>query len=1201
MKLIKGAKLGSVRPIDLTGYADIVNRNIKERERQRIIRETHEKARQLREQAAEYTKPINIAKGTAQTLFQGLKQIGKYAIGTGLATIADIGNVFTDPLLGKRKESIKVFGEEYKTPSSMAITAGEFYKRGEKKKAAGMLGEAAVDVVSTFYSPFKGLKFFRNGKIINGILEGATTTGIYSTAYGLAQGLKENKDTKGIIAQGLKSGITGTAVGSLLAGSTGLLGKAFQRKATFKETPKELINVIGKRKPLEDFVASRPNLVIDKVKTLGKDLEGNKIQSRLEWDYRNNKGYMLFTPEATDINLAHETAHYIEKVYPEVITKYSDEIKKVSGGKQNINEDFAYTFTEILYNEEARKKAPNLTRDIEEVFKIELPQLKSKENVRAVSEKPAEVSQSPTLSKQTNVNDVIPNSTKQIKEKLSETPTAIRNLAKQTYNKELKSGATKQQAIDKAIKKVDLYETKVAKIAKDVPIIKQLREARKRQGPTPRKKVKTEGLNWSTINTSKETENILRTIFEENKQFKQVRPSRTNKDIIEGARAVGIDVNNKAELDRILAEMPTANTALKLKQAMVDSASDLMNYLKTIDTGNMTAEETKKVVDKFLRTQAIAKTFSGLRTEASHLLRSMGIETREAENLAELAVKLKGILGESANELDFINKTQKLIKQDFLDFSLSVWYNSILSGWKTWTRNILDTTNSLIAETFSKTANPTTILEVPRFVAGLVKSFPSSLNKAVKVLLGKEKFSSRLEYSTEVIPYIKNKKLNLLLTETSGRVLSSQDVVFHNTTKLALDTIDAFHTKIKKLDIPQEIAVTVNDAMNAWLADRITYRNKPLGNIGVVTSSLSNITTKIKPLKVIIPFIKVVGNTVDRKIDYMPILNIARTFGKKYLQEEARVILKSTNIPPKYYDKLIPVMIQRLRQQQLGRFYFGILFTTAAYALAANDRLSGGGPQNVNEMKQLMDTGWRRYSIRIGDKWIPYTYLGPLAGILAAAGSINDAIKYNRKGEQVTKVVANGLIGFSRNLMTTSFLQGIADLFDVLSGKGKTPEDYLRDLVVGLVPIPAMWTQTTQALDGKSYDIKTYTEAIQWKLGITKNLTPRLNALGEEIRADLIYGITPAKERKELQAKFQARGLKVNVPAKTTKLGDRKMTRKELFEYTKLRGEKIKARADYILKIVDKQKTQEAKERVFQSYIEKLGLQAKEEMKRRQR
>ena len=50
----------------------------------------------------------------------------------------------------------------------------------------------------------------------------------------------------------------------------------------------------------------------------------------------------------------------------------------------------------------------------------------------------------------------------------------------------------------------------------------------------------------------------------------------------------------------------------------------------------------------------------------------------------------------------------------------------------------MDTFGSLAAETLSKAANPTTRIEVPMFVARVIKNLRYSLPEAVAVLKGKK-------------------------------------------------------------------------------------------------------------------------------------------------------------------------------------------------------------------------------------------------------------------------------------------------------------------------------------------------------------------------------------------------------------------------------------------------------------------------------
>lgn len=751
------------------------------------------------------------------------------------------------------------------------------------------------------------------------------------------------------------------------------------------------------------------------------------------------------------------------------------------------------------------------------------------------------------------------------------------------------------------IAKDKIAKEELALAVQENPILKTLLGERAPKpvymGPTPRKKVKTEGINWDHINTSEDTEDIVKTIFSENKEFGSVRPSRSNQDIIDGSRLVGLDMNNQAQVEGMLQNMPNANVAHKLKQSIVDSSNDLMNYLKSIN-GNPTEEQSKIIKDKFLRTQYIAKTFAGMRTEASHLLRSMGIDVMEGENLALLGKKLKEIMGESGDDtFKFLEKSRKIISPTLGDKILAVWYNAILSGWKTWTRNILDNTGILLTETFSKATNPTTIKEVPSFVAGMLRNGIPALKKAGRVLAGKEVSPSKL--SAEVIyePIFKNPNVNLWLTEVSGKMLDAQDVVPSTILKEAENIHRGFAEKLAKAGLDERDINALNDSIVTQFAERNTYRNKPLGNIGATVEAMSSWTRKVKLMKYIMPFTRVVGNVIDRKVDYMPLLNIARTFRSKYINEEADIILKNAHISPRMFDTVRPVVAKRLKDQQLGRFYLGLMVTAGAYGLKEN--ISGGGPTNTSEKSNLEATGWRPYSIKIGNTWVPYLYFGPLSGILGAVGSINDAVKYGSPSKAIGEKIANGIVGFSQSNLSQSFLSGVSDLMDVMKGR-KDPYKWARDLGVGAIPFPAFVSQTADLFNRDVKDVQTFQDALRKKFAFSYGLKPRLNALGESTKSDVLYGISPSGQKDNIQKKLDDRGLYVTIPTMTTKLGDESMTRDQLYEYTKRRGELIKKNIDRILSEVDKQKTQDEKELVWDKRIGDISEEVKLDMMKEQ-
>jgi len=1275
----------------------------------------------------------------------------------------------------RQENSAKMIRELMERNAELAEQAGGDVKNITNRQIAGVAAEVAIDFATAggevvLAKAFKGTKAI---KTISPLLVG---TGLGSV-YGITGELQQKEaPTKEQLA---KSAAIGGALGLGLSLASRGAGKLF-RKIFHKPKTKEAAKIAKATTPqkgvppkgvdLADWFRVKDDVSVNVQKRLGKDLEGNEIISRLEWDYKGGKGELLVTQKVKKENLAHEAGHYLAKTEEGIEKKFLDEVTAITGGNKNINEDFADAVRDVILKPEVSAKAPGLTKFIQEQgIKVKSPKVVVKETpaikkiakevkeapVKKVAEevKPKEIpakkpekleslakeakkfksaeefvgvqkplyhrtkekfdrfdlkkqktgtekgmhfyhdkSDAMTLESEIRFGkklkkvyvkgkiarltlnpqpDVVPfvgkrgeelrkglmkrgyighqsfdetviyrpekdiytkqqltdiykqavkeakpivkppaKSAVEIVQKVKKAPTVVQQEVKKTHKAGLDKGLSEPQAKAEAVKKVIVYEKKVDKLASKNAVINSL--IRERRGTTPRKRVETTGINWSKVNTSEGTEKILDKVFHDNKQFKGARPSRTNKDIVEGARMVNIDPNDKVGLDNLLKTMPNANTAHKLKQMMVDSAADLKNYIDTIgDFGLASRGQLKTLKAKFMRTQSISKAFSGMRTESSHLLRSMGIEVVEGENdiLAELGKGLQRASRESGKEMNidtlskFMSKGNKMVEATLADKALAIWYNSILSGWKTWTRNIMDTGLSLFAETISKVANPAAWKEAPEFVAGLIKNLRYSIPDAYAVLKGKrvvQKYTTRGATSQNIF---KNKWVNTFF-ELSGRVLDAQDVVYSGSIK----RVDNGTTKfLKKYGISGGTAEELNKAIKEQFAERVTYRNKPLGPIGKVSGSLGELTNKVKVLKLFAPFTKVVANVLDRKVDYMPFLNLMRTFNttltknqrggyRGYLAQEAEVILRKTEIPRHKWDDLMPVLVKRLKHQQLGRLYLGTMVTIGAQGLAQKGLISGDGPSNLNQKRQLQAAGWRPFSIKVGGYWIPYKYFGPLSGILAANGSIADEMKYNKRDTRTWEKIVDGLHGFAGATLDQSFMSGISGFFELMTGK-INKDRWARNFFTGIIPYPALLQQTQSAIDGKSYDVQTMTEAIAYKFGFYKNLTPRLTALGEEIRSDLIYGITPSEIQDNLQSEFEKRGVKVSLPAKTTKLGDNSMTREQLWEYTKLRGEKIKRNSDKIFKAMDKEETQELKEKEFQSWIDKAGEEVKTDMK----
>ena len=106
------------------------------------------------------------------------------------------------------------------------------------------------------------------------------------------------------------------------------------------------------------------------------------------------------------------------------------------------------------------------------------------------------------------------------------------------------------------------------------------------------------------------------------------------------------------------------------------------------------------------------------------------------------------------------------------------------------------------------------------------------------------------------------------------------------------------------------------------------------------------------------------------------------------------------------------------RDLAYARLTLGSLLCGATASLCVMGNLTGSGPKNKAQREALMATGWQPYSVRIGDKWVSYARMEPVAstlGIVADAIELSNAMtagmQYGRTDEDtnVAEQVAMGL------------------------------------------------------------------------------------------------------------------------------------------------------------------------------------------------
>lgn len=184
-----------------------------------------------------------------------------------------------------------------------------------------------------------------------------------------------------------------------------------------------------------------------------------------------------------------------------------------------------------------------------------------------------------------------------------------------------------------------------------------------------------------------------------------------------------------------------------------------------------------------------------------------------------------------------------------------------------------------------------------------------------------------------------------------------------------------------------------------------------------------------------------------------------------------------------------------------GRFYwFG--FAAAAHT----GTITGGGPSNPRERRNLMATGWRPYSVRVGDKYISYSRLDPFASVMGLAADLYEkTAELGRDGDiedsWLQAIMLGGAYSISNNIADKSYLAGINNVLQALID----PEHEFAGLVKrqGTAYIPKIISQWTPITDD-AYVKKTYglLEGITSKVPFANQfIEPMRNYLGEPLEA----------------------------------------------------------------------------------------------------
>ena len=259
---------------------------------------------------------------------------------------------------------------------------------------------------------------------------------------------------------------------------------------------------------------------------------------------------------------------------------------------------------------------------------------------------------------------------------------------------------------------------------------------------------------------------------------------------------------------------------------------------------------------------------------------------------------------------------------------------------------------------------------------------------------------------------------------------------------------------------------------------------------GTLGKVLQEATNKLPMLRLVLPFVRTPTNLLKYAFE--------RTPGVFLLKEErARLFddLKSGD---------------SLRQSQaMGKMMTATAVAGVFVDTIYNNReyITGGGPKDPREKQALLATGWKPYSIKIGDTYYSYQRLDPLSTLLGVGADlveigVNEPRGFDESG--LERFFLALTLSVTRNATNKSYLAGIQNFTDALSDPERYMARFGQNFTSSFVPniISQMADADTQAVR----EVRSVGDAFAKKLGFRSGLDKKRNLLGEEYTTEQWMG-----------------------------------------------------------------------------------------------
>ena len=255
------------------------------------------------------------------------------------------------------------------------------------------------------------------------------------------------------------------------------------------------------------------------------------------------------------------------------------------------------------------------------------------------------------------------------------------------------------------------------------------------------------------------------------------------------------------------------------------------------------------------------------------------------------------------------------------------------------------------------------------------------------------------------------------------------------------------------------------------------------------------------------PFIKTPWNIVKEGYNYIPIIPTIqiRKLGREGLGDT--LLDFRTSIIPMHGPSVKMSYSELLPRQVIGASVFAMVGT-----MYQEDNLTGSLPRTGSERQRWKDAGIKPYSIKIGDTWVEYNRIEPLATPLAMAADLFDFTSDYMDDDDINteegkELVQNLLYSVKANLTSKTFLEGFHSLTEAMIDPNvDTGANLVETLLRPLTP--AITANMAKAMDKYDRQTETVVEKLQARIPYFRSQLPKKHGVyGDAKETDMTKAI----------------------------------------------------------------------------------------------